>query len=162
MSVTQKREAWVRALRSGKYEKQTDGYLRCGDAFCCLGVLCDLENPDGWKATDLPPLSGDYAQTYDFVIGDPSFPGNRQNGLPPWMIADAVQLNTPNGRFDSTDLKTRFPELYERTCEESGVALALRSTWALSELNDSDVTFGTIADVIEASPRGLFRDEDAI
>lgn len=32
---------WVAALRSGKYE-QTTGTLRRGDAFCCLGVLCNL------------------------------------------------------------------------------------------------------------------------
>jgi hypothetical protein len=32
---------WVAALRSGEY-KQTTGKLRDGDAFCCLGVLCNL------------------------------------------------------------------------------------------------------------------------
>lgn len=35
--------SWLRALRSGGYEQGT-GKLREGDsnAFCCLGVLCDL------------------------------------------------------------------------------------------------------------------------
>ena len=33
--------AWVKALRSGRY-KQTRRALRVGDAFCCLGVACDL------------------------------------------------------------------------------------------------------------------------
>lgn len=33
---------WLKALRSGEY-KQTTGSLReKGNAFCCLGVLCDL------------------------------------------------------------------------------------------------------------------------
>lgn len=32
---------WIAALRSGEY-KQTQGHLRVGDAFCCLGVLCNL------------------------------------------------------------------------------------------------------------------------
>ena len=32
---------WVTALRSGKYEQGRD-HLKAGDAFCCLGVLCDL------------------------------------------------------------------------------------------------------------------------
>ncbi len=32
---------WVAALRSGEY-RQARGMLRDGDAFCCLGVLCDL------------------------------------------------------------------------------------------------------------------------
>lgn len=31
---------WITALRSPDY-RQTDGYLRAGDAFCCLGVMCD-------------------------------------------------------------------------------------------------------------------------
>lgn len=41
-------EIWVQALRSGKY-KQGQGALRTGDAYCCLGVLCDLYNSDNWK-----------------------------------------------------------------------------------------------------------------
>lgn len=32
---------WVQALRSGKY-KQGRGSLREHDAYCCLGVLCDI------------------------------------------------------------------------------------------------------------------------
>jgi hypothetical protein len=32
---------WVAALRSGEY-RQGQGKLRTGDAFCCLGVLCDV------------------------------------------------------------------------------------------------------------------------
>ena len=35
------RKKWVAALRSGKYE-QAKGQLRKGDAYCCLGVLCEL------------------------------------------------------------------------------------------------------------------------
>lgn len=44
---------WLVALRSGKY-KQTKRFLRRGpdgpDAgFCCMGVLADILNPDGWQ-----------------------------------------------------------------------------------------------------------------
>ena len=38
------KKLWVEALRSGKYE-QGRGCLRKGDKFCCLGVLCDLNEP---------------------------------------------------------------------------------------------------------------------
>lgn len=34
---------WVVALRSGKY-KQGKRYLRTSDHFCCLGVLCEINN----------------------------------------------------------------------------------------------------------------------
>lgn len=60
---------WVAALRSGKYQ-QGRGGLRNGDKFCCLGVLCDLNDPDwvdtgdgevyGYKLMpvfDMPPKS---------------------------------------------------------------------------------------------------------
>lgn len=40
---------WVAALRSGHY-KQGAGRLRDGENnCCCLGVLCDIADPAGWK-----------------------------------------------------------------------------------------------------------------
>ncbi len=38
---------WVAALRSGKYQQSSDA-LRTEDGFCCLGVLCDIVDPEGW------------------------------------------------------------------------------------------------------------------
>jgi hypothetical protein len=35
------KQAWLTALRSGDYQ-QGEGYLRQGDQYYCLGVLCDL------------------------------------------------------------------------------------------------------------------------
>jgi hypothetical protein len=34
---------WVEALRSGKY-KQGRGFLQRNNEFCCLGVLCEVQN----------------------------------------------------------------------------------------------------------------------
>lgn len=42
------RDRWCAALRSGEYQ-QGVGYLRTGDAFCPLGVLADLIDPDEWR-----------------------------------------------------------------------------------------------------------------
>ena len=42
------RKRWVEALRSGKYE-QGQKHLRCNGRYCCLGVLLDVYEPDGWK-----------------------------------------------------------------------------------------------------------------
>jgi len=40
---------WLEDLRSDKHV-QGEGQLRTLDnRFCCLGVLCDLYNPDGWE-----------------------------------------------------------------------------------------------------------------
>ena len=41
------RAQWVVALRSGKY-KQSMGKLRVADAFCCLGVACDISGLGEW------------------------------------------------------------------------------------------------------------------
>ena len=37
---------WIEALESGEY-KQGRGFLRKGDEFCCLGVLCDIAVKEG-------------------------------------------------------------------------------------------------------------------
>lgn len=48
------KKKWVEALRSGRY-LQGRGCLKQKDtsfeAFCCIGVLADLVNPNGWKTT---------------------------------------------------------------------------------------------------------------
>lgn len=44
---------WVAALRSGEYV-QTQAVLRTGDGFCCLGVLCDLYDKEGWGKEFFP------------------------------------------------------------------------------------------------------------
>lgn len=42
---------WLEALRSGKYQ-QAQGVLRQNEThFCCLGVLCDLIDPN-WQRLD--------------------------------------------------------------------------------------------------------------
>ena len=38
---------WIQKLKSGEY-KQGKYYLRCGDEYCCLGVLCDLFDSSKW------------------------------------------------------------------------------------------------------------------
>lgn len=40
---------WVEALRSGRYIQGSDGFLRIGDRFCCMGVALDLIDPSGWR-----------------------------------------------------------------------------------------------------------------
>jgi hypothetical protein len=42
---------WVEALRSGEYS-QTQNWLRDGEGFCCLGVLCDLSQLGEWSPSN--------------------------------------------------------------------------------------------------------------
>jgi len=39
---------WVEALRSGKYKQGKRCLRNENDEFCCLGVLCDLYDPNLW------------------------------------------------------------------------------------------------------------------
>ena len=39
---------WIDALKGNAYE-QVEGALQKDDGYCCLGVLCDLVDPDGWN-----------------------------------------------------------------------------------------------------------------
>lgn len=41
------KDKWLTALRSGEYS-QTSYSLRDENGFCCLGVLCDIIDPEGW------------------------------------------------------------------------------------------------------------------
>lgn len=45
------KESWVAALRSDIYG-QTQQRLRSMNNYCCLGVLCDLLHPEGWRSSN--------------------------------------------------------------------------------------------------------------
>lgn len=57
------KDRWVTALRSGDYS-QGMGNLMAQEGFCCLGVLCDIINPDGWD-TDMPMSSYNFGYSGD-------------------------------------------------------------------------------------------------
>lgn len=50
------KEKWIAALRSGEYtQAQNRLRIKNGDnsfSYCCLGVLCNIIDPDGWKDAD--------------------------------------------------------------------------------------------------------------
>ena len=87
-------KAWLDELRSGKYEQGTME-LRSGNAYCCLGVACELYRlsygKGKWKEND----SGSFL----FSIG-----GERTGGLLPVRVKDALGLTDINGHFDGGNL----------------------------------------------------------
>lgn len=50
------------ALESGKY-KQCSGALRINDAFCCLGVACDISGLGKWDSTGVYLTKTDRCET---------------------------------------------------------------------------------------------------
>lgn len=53
---------WIAALRSGDYQ-QTQNTIRHDDGYCCLGVLCDVVDQDGWVKDRQPDAPGYYHHT---------------------------------------------------------------------------------------------------
>jgi hypothetical protein len=123
------KEAWVNALRSGKYEQGSER-LRSVSGYCCLGVLCDIyakEHNTEWK-----------------------FNGNEETNLQPmdyWYYEGESEF-LPESVMDWAELKTNNPQL-RVDVEEDG-----EDNWnykeGVSNLNDSGYTFTTIANLIEA------------
>jgi hypothetical protein len=77
---------WVEALRSDKY-KQGRTYLRDKrERFCCLGVLCDLYDPNGW--VDGNEAEGIYQYDDDF---------ERRRSIPPMKVQDWAKIQFNGG-----------------------------------------------------------------
>ncbi len=73
--IKEHKEKWVAALRSGKYE-QVQEVLKCDTGFCCLGVLLDTYDPEGWKDSPdghLIHTGNKYGERDDYTEGDESF-----------------------------------------------------------------------------------------
>jgi hypothetical protein len=72
---------WVKALRSGTYQQGTGRLRPTETTYCCLGVLCDVVDPNSW---DLPPVTN----TFD------AFLHRGFGGAPSTDITEAAGLTT--------------------------------------------------------------------
>lgn len=117
MANTEVIEQWVAALESGEYE-QGRQFLRNGDEFCCLGILCELAVADG--AIPAPEIDSSGLRSYGTAQG-----GRMQSVLP-------VEVQTYLGTL---------------SCDPA-VTSAGGANTTLSVLNDGGVSFSEIAKVI--------------
>lgn len=112
---------WVDALRSGKY-KQCRSYLNKGDAYCCLGVACEVAFKNG-VAVEIVNLNE-----------------NTSN-------AEAIRSYNKN----TIDLPTVVKEWLGFEQHSPTVRLSNNREEFLTNLNDSyKFSFEQIADLIEA------------
>lgn len=117
----QVKKKWVAALRSGKYE-QGRSALRCGDKFCCLGVLCDLHRKATKKGQSAWKSNG---QHYAY---------KGETGLPPAVVSKWAKIDRCNP-FVTAISPCHVPRKE-----------------ALSQINDHwKYDFNMIADAIEKS-----------
>jgi hypothetical protein len=54
------RQVWANALRSGKYRQGHNVLKDPAGGHCCLGVLCDILDPQGWVVRPASVLDGGY------------------------------------------------------------------------------------------------------
>lgn len=94
------KKQWVEALRSGEY-KQGEGTFKRAikgeESFCCLGVLCDILDPEGWKVKRT--TSGNY-QIFLHPLGG-GFSLNPEIGLPAVEAYQLAGMNDEGTTFNT-------------------------------------------------------------
>lgn len=86
------KERWITALTDGTYE-QGRGCLRIRDQFCCLGVLDDVTDPEGWE------LGVDGVQRHRGSLCYLPFDVLDDIGLSRFMMARLAELNDEGKDF---------------------------------------------------------------
>lgn len=125
MAVNRKRiREWVNALRSGEYE-QTTGGLKREDAYCCLGVACELSKLDQFN------VYGEY-------LG--------YGGTLPVQVVDYLGVPGTNPVVPREIAKQYAPDASNSLERSEGQERFI----SLASLNDYGATFLQIADIIEA------------
>ena len=76
---------WTAALRSGKYQQSTKGFLQDETGYCCLGVACDVFIPKNKIEKDRNGM----------MIG--AFTVNQPH-CPDWLRGLNVDFNIKSGR----------------------------------------------------------------
>lgn len=66
---------WLEALRSGKYE-QAHRFLRVGNAFCCLGVACEISGRGHWVEVQDAGIYSQPIKKFVFYSGSVVLPYN--------------------------------------------------------------------------------------
>lgn len=129
---------WAEALRSGDYTQGQKCLKDVDSNFCCLGVLCDLfmhghpERKDVFW--DWDPNTG------AIVLRSPpdaSRDDAVQIGYLSEVVRDWAGMNTADGSFPD-DLCAALDKRYDRNYMHS-----------LTMINDEDIPFEEIADIIE-------------
>lgn len=125
----------VEALRSGNY---TQGQLKLRthtDKFCCLGVACDLVDPDDWDRTD-----------FEYIYDDDSTTSMSFN------VRESYGFRTSTGGFKWSTVPDDLIERLNKDLQFgiAGKEITPDSHCTLARLNDVGVSFDLIADLIES------------
>ena len=138
--------AWIDALESGDYI-HTRYHLRNGNAFCCLGVICNLVNPDSWT-----PIEKNYSpHKYPDIDAKSGFNGKSL----PAQIMRLLNFRNQEGSFNLEELSLELRvEILSKMHHLSGTHTSLM---AINDEIDND-PFSIIAKVLRERPPSLFHE----
>ena len=91
---------WVKALRSGQYDQAAGKLCVNGTAFCCLGVLCDIQ--------------GAYWDEDDAGTWRPILPSGRvadSSGLPPPPYSAGLTVGQKDALIEMNDDGDSFKQI---------------------------------------------------
>lgn len=137
------KEKWIKALKSGDYQKAKGRLTAGGNQFCCLGVLCDLAAKEGLGRWEVP---------HDEAIQEPVFidvKKERADAVLPRAVVEWAGLDTKlEGSSVFAPTIGANPRIQDRYVMDGIHRVAVAS---LAELNDhSEFTLSEIGDVVEA------------
>ena len=143
-----RRELWVKALRSRKYEQGVAGLNSDDKRYCCLGVLCEVAMQNGLSLTKDDDTDSEWVE-YD---GDAE--------QLPQSVADWVGLDSKIGSMHhQTSWDTIRKDLWG-CVDDDGIEILHymddKTPGCLATMNDAHIPFDVIAEGIEAKPKGLF------
>jgi hypothetical protein len=121
------RKRWLDALRSGKYQQAKTVLRTENDRYCCLGVLCEIVDPEGWTPGRV--------FNADAGVGEPNIPCLAYGGTEVFGVACNYTQMPPEKVLARAGVTYRFAEI-------------------LAEHNDDGESFADIARRIEALAPG--------
>lgn len=101
------KKKWVAALRSGEYQQARKLLRSKDDKFCCLGVACDVFDPDLWVVQYYHVDFNDRNHN-DGIYAYDDFNGNEEDGLIPPMLMKFIGLSAS----ERTELVRMNDDLY--------------------------------------------------
>ena len=137
------KDEWVRRLRSGDYE-QGQGYLRFGDKYCCLGVLCDM-------AVEAGVIEETHGPSEKFSLFVSVGGGFQTQMLPPSVAEWSGLMGTRAVTIEENgDIRVYAHLMHEIPREDPENGWIPQGAQDLMELNDFEgCSFEEIATVIE-------------
>jgi hypothetical protein len=141
--ITEMQDKWLTALESGEYAQATD-QLKSGDAYCCLGVACQLLDPDGWEFDDFY-LYDDHGKDLEGG-GD----GKADDNEMPYRVVEAFGFHATDGSFKGHVSAQAANDHFELIEGYDG------ATTLIGLNDDAQATFPQIAAFVRAHPEVVF------